>query len=218
MAIKYPKRTLKKNRNRDKLVTAACLLFARNGYQYTTLEEIAKEAGMHVQTLYGHFKNKEELAIAAASTVLEDCRNLFEQASPDQSTFEIWREWEIRTVSGLKLLGFGEHKREQLRSASSLMNDNFLLITYSGYEDLLTEYLAKDFHMDPQYDRLPRLAACLLWSGCETAAKRCAGLDHDGVESMDDDSIIQESVGVVDDVEKLFADYIKSSHDQIQKA
>ena len=204
----YPRRTQKKKQSRAQLIQAANTLFARKGYQHTKLDEVAEEGGLHVQTLYRHFNTKEELAAAAAELLLNDCRVYFEDADDDQSTFEIWRGWIARTVSYLASLGFGEHKRRQLRSVSSLMNDNFLLAVYSGYEDLLTKYLALDFRMNPEHSRLPRLVACMLWSGNEAAVKRCAGLDRGQDTLMDENSILKESVGVVDDVEAAFASYV----------
>ena len=204
----YPRRTKKKRQSRAQLTRAANTLFGRKGYQHTKLNEVAAVADLHVQTLYRHFKTKEELAAAAAEGVVNDCRAYFERSSSDRSTFEIWRGWIARTVSYLSSLGFGEHKRRQLRSASSLMNDNYLLAVYSGYEDLLTEYLALDFRMNPQDSRLPRLVACMLWSGNEAAVKRCAGLDSGQDTLMDIDSVLAESVGVVDDVEAVFANYV----------
>ncbi|MDE0064850.1 MAG: TetR/AcrR family transcriptional regulator [Gammaproteobacteria bacterium] len=190
------------------MIYSANSLFARKGYQHTKLAEVAEGAGLHVQTLYRHFKTKEELAAAAAQVVLNDCRAHFEGASEDQSTFEIWRGWIARTVTYLASLGFGEHKRRQLRSVSSLMNDNYLLAVYSGYEDLLTEYLALDFRIKREHSRLPRLVACMLWSGNEAAVKRCAGLDRGQDTLMDVNSVLAESLGVVDDVEAAFASYV----------
>lgn len=204
----YPRRTEKKKRSRVQLIRAANTLFGRKGYQHTKLDEVAEVADLHVQTLYRHFKTKEELAAAAAEFVVNDCRTYFERFSNDQSTFEIWRGWIARTVTYLASLGFSEHKRRQLLSASSLMNDNYLLAVYSGYEDLLTEYLALDFRMDPEHARLPRLVACMLWSGNEAAVKKCAGLDGDQDKLMDVNSLLAESVGVVDEVEAVFASYV----------
>ena len=204
----YPRRTEKKRQSRAQLINSANTLFARKGYQHTKLDEVAEGAGLHVQTLYRHFKTKEELAAAAAEVVLNDCRAHFEGASNDQSTFEIWRGWIARTVTYLASLGFGEHKRRQLRSVSSLMNDNYLLAVYSGYEDLLAEYLALDFRMNPKHARLPRLVACMLWSGNEAAVKRCAGLDRGQDTLMDVNSVLAESVGVVDDIEAVFGSYV----------
>lgn len=209
MTVAYPKRTQKKNLNRKQLIEAAVGLFSTKGYQHTKLEDVAIKAELHVQTLYRHFRSKDELATAAADFVVNYCRSLFEDAPKDHSTFQVWREFITTSVSQLSAIGFLSHKKEQLRSPSSMMNDNFLLIVYAGYEDLLTEYLAKDFQMNQKHQRLPRLAACLLWSGNEAAIKRCAGLDI-GEDRLDDvDTVLTESLGVVDDVEALFTNYLK---------
>ena len=208
--VQYPRRKEKTQQIREALVTSAATMFSRRGFQHTTLAEIAAEADVHVQTLYRHFKSKDELAIAAATLGLDDCRTFFEDAPSNQTAFEIWRGWITRTVSYLSSLGFNEHKREQLRSPSSLMNDKYLVIVYSGYEDLLTEDLARDFQLNPKDSRLPRLAACMLWSGNEAAVKRCAGLDRE-VDTLDNvEALLAESLGVIDDVEALFADHLIS--------
>ena len=211
MTIQYPKRKHKKQINRERLIESAKLLFSIHGYQDTTLDGVATKAGLHVQTLYRHFNNKDELAAAAAKSVLEQCRERFEAAPRDQSTFQIWRGFIRRAVIGLAPLGW-EHKRQQLQSASSMMNDNFLLIVYSGYEDILTEYLAKDFQLDPKHDHLPRLVASFLWSGNEASMKRCAGLDTDKDVLNDDEAVLAASLKVIDDVENIFEGYIKRPH------
>jgi len=209
LVISYPKRTERKNKNREQLVDAADRLFATKGYQHTTLTDVAEKAGLHVQTLYKHFKNKEELAIDSASTAVFHLKEHFDAASDGQSTFDIWRAFVNDSLAGLLPIGIGEHKREQLRAASSMMNDNFLLIVYSGYEDVLTEHLAADFQMDPKTNHLPRLVASMLWAGNEVALKRCAGLDT-GEDVLDDAAaIVKESLAVIDDIENIFTSYIR---------
>lgn len=209
MAISYPKRTETKNKNREQLIDAADRLFATKGYQHTTLNDVAETAGLHVQTLYKHFKNKEELAIASASTAVGHLKEHFDVASDGQSTFDVWRAFISDSLAGLLPMGIGEHKRAQLRAASSMMNDNFLLIVYSGFEDVLTEHLAADFQMDPKTSHLPRVVAAMLWAGNEIALKRCAGLDT-GKEVLDNPAaIIEESLSVIDDIESTFVSYIR---------
>lgn len=209
LSIAYPKRTERKNKNREQLIEAANRLFATKGIRHTTLEDVATKAGVHVQTLYKHFRNKDELATVAARSGVDHCRERFENAPENQTAFQSWRQFIHDSVSDLLSLGFSEHKKQQLKSASSMMNDNYLLIVYSGYEDLLTEYLARDFQMDPKVDRLPRLVACMLWSGNEAIVKRCAGLDT-GEDVLDDaEAVVTESLRAVDDIEKVFASYIK---------
>ena len=209
MSVNYPKRTLKRQENRNKLDTAASLLFSTKGYPGTTLEEVAEAADLHVQTLYRQFKTKEALAISASQKVLNECETRFATNFHDLDTFQIWRKWMENSVTYLIDLGLKKNKRAQLRSASSLMNDNYILIIYSGYEDILTKYLAKDFQMNPQHHRLPRLVAGMLCSGNEAALKRCASKDG-GPDRLDDKTfVVSESIAVVDDVESIFGKYIK---------
>ena len=89
------------------------------------------------------------------------------------------------------------------------MNDNYLLAINASYENILTEYLSKDFQMNVKTERLPRLVACMLWSGNEAAMKRCAGLDTSNIMLNDNKKIVSESIGVVDEVEQNFSSYIK---------
>jgi hypothetical protein len=80
---------------------------------------------------------------------------------------------------------------------------------YTGYENLLTEHLARDFGLDPKVSRIPRMAACLLCAGNEAAIKRCAGLDTQ-LDSLDDlDSLVTESLGVVDNTQALFQEFLQ---------
>jgi AcrR family transcriptional regulator len=49
---------------RDRLLTAAAAVFAREGYAKATAEAIAREAGMSKATFYEHFTNKEDAILA----------------------------------------------------------------------------------------------------------------------------------------------------------
>ena len=199
----YPRRTERRLQIRANLIRTAAIMFSRNGYSQTTLAEVAEAADVHVQTLYRHFSSKEDLALAAAQTAMDDCRDFFENAG-QLCTFAIWRRWIEKTVSRLSTLGFDQRKKDQLLGPSSLMKDNYLVMIYSGYENLLTEYLAQEFKLDPEQSRIPRLAACMLCAGNEAAVKRCAGVDTGQDTLADLGSLVKESVGVVDDTQRLF--------------
>ena len=93
----YPRRTERRNQINRRLAAAAVRLFERQGYARTKLAEVAEEADVHVQTLYKHFKTKEELARAAAAVSIEDCRAHFERAPKDQSTFQVGESGSAKT-------------------------------------------------------------------------------------------------------------------------
>nr|WP_239161636.1 TetR/AcrR family transcriptional regulator [Acrocarpospora phusangensis] len=57
---------------RDHLVRLAAELFARKGFQATTVREIAEEAGILSGSLYHHFDSKESIVDEVLRTFLED--------------------------------------------------------------------------------------------------------------------------------------------------
>lgn len=208
MDSKYPKRAHKRDQNRHKLETAACILFSTVGHEHTTLSDIAEKAELHVQTLYRHFKNKEEITIAAANLVVYDCRIHFECAPASDSTFRKWQGWVSKTVPFLFAQGISQHKFNQWSSPYSLLKDRFLLFLNSGYEDLLTEYLARDFQMNANAQALPRLIASMLLSGNEMALKGSAKqINSTFTTPSTTEVILHKSDKVIDEIEKIAQSY-----------
>jgi AcrR family transcriptional regulator len=58
----------KRDRTRAALLDAARRLIREKGYERTTLEEVARRAGMTTGAIYGNFKNRDELFIALGQT------------------------------------------------------------------------------------------------------------------------------------------------------
>lgn len=54
----------KRQRTRTALLEAARELVREKGYERTTLEEVARRAGMTTGAIYGNFKNRDELFVA----------------------------------------------------------------------------------------------------------------------------------------------------------
>ncbi len=59
-----PPLEVRKDRQRQRLFSAASAVFARMGYADATAEAIAREAGMSKATFYVHFDNKEDCIVA----------------------------------------------------------------------------------------------------------------------------------------------------------
>src|ERR1700712_2807544 len=66
-------------RARKRLLDAATKLFQSRGYQHTSVDEVAREAGVAKGTVYVHFKNKQELLLHA---VAEEKKQLFRAFIP----------------------------------------------------------------------------------------------------------------------------------------
>jgi AcrR family transcriptional regulator len=65
----------------EEISAAALRVFARRGLHQTTLDEVAKEAGVSKGTIYLYFKNKEDLLIAAAQQVVPTLDELVSKRS-----------------------------------------------------------------------------------------------------------------------------------------
>jgi AcrR family transcriptional regulator len=65
------KRQQKKEQTRQAIVAAAIDLFSRNGYEKTSIEELAKTAGIGKSTVYTYFKAKDEIFLAFCEAEFE---------------------------------------------------------------------------------------------------------------------------------------------------
>ena len=71
--------------HRREILEAAERVFARNGYQGTTVEQIAQEAEFAVGTLYNFFGSKEELYQEVLASHIEDALALFRERVLDEA-------------------------------------------------------------------------------------------------------------------------------------
>ncbi|GAA3603363.1 TetR/AcrR family transcriptional regulator [Nonomuraea rosea] len=101
---------------RDHLVKLAAELFARKGFQATTVREIADEAGILSGSLYHHFDSKETIVDEVLSTFLDDLIARY-RAALDTTA-------DARTVlSEMVRIGFGT--LEPHRAAITVMQNDW---------------------------------------------------------------------------------------------
>lgn len=82
------------SKTKDKLVDVARQLFAKDGVENTTMNDIALASGKGRRTLYTYFKNKEELYWAVAESELDILSDMMQQVSkkhisPDEKIIEM---------------------------------------------------------------------------------------------------------------------------------
>ena len=61
---------------RQKILTSAVEMYASEGYQKTTVDDIAKNAGLSVGVAYRYFKNKKELLLATLEYLFANIASL----------------------------------------------------------------------------------------------------------------------------------------------
>lgn len=85
---------------RKAIADAALDLFLRNGYEQTTLDEIATAAGISRRTFFLYFESKEEILQAAQSTgFVEALRDAFDGVDDSKSPFVAVRKALPRLVA-----------------------------------------------------------------------------------------------------------------------
>ena len=62
-----------KDLKKNTILNSATKIFAEKGYQYATIAEVAKEAGVSTGLVYSYFKNKLDLLL---SVVLQFWQNI----------------------------------------------------------------------------------------------------------------------------------------------
>jgi AcrR family transcriptional regulator len=74
------KRTKDKEKRVFDIITAAVILFLKDGYEGTSMNAIADMAGISKGGLYHHFRNKEQVLIAANNRFMEPVQDLMKVA------------------------------------------------------------------------------------------------------------------------------------------
>lgn len=74
--------------NRRNILDAADKLFCKNGVEKTTMEQLAAEAGYSKPTLYGYFKDKDEVYFALVLEFMEKIVVKVDKAIDDQAAFK----------------------------------------------------------------------------------------------------------------------------------
>jgi AcrR family transcriptional regulator len=124
-------------RNRANLVAAAAAAFAEHGVD-TSLEDIARRAGVGIGTLYRHFPTRNSLVLAAyhheVDVLCESADELLAALPPDEALAE-WMQRFVRhvaikhgmadvlkTMMGANASLFDESRREMTAAATRLLD------------------------------------------------------------------------------------------------
>jgi AcrR family transcriptional regulator len=166
-------RQRKKDETRARLLSVSGKLFAKQGYDATTLEQIADGAGISVPTLLVYFESKERLALAPEYDTLIALREML--AAPDRSaeTLALWRDFvEVRANT------VGANPKQYLSRVrfydSSPGLARAMLSVTEQQEAALATALGVDFGTDPATDLPTQLLAMMLSFGIHSVVRHWA--------------------------------------------
>lgn len=99
--------TAKAEETRERIVDAALKLFRDQGFDQTTMRDIAAEADVATGAAYYYFRSKEELVMAFYVRTAEEARTLLPHAMTRSN--DLGKR--VRGIIDLKLSQFAEHRR-----------------------------------------------------------------------------------------------------------
>src|SRR5271169_5698744 len=95
-----PKLRIDAQRNRERILEVAKQAFTRSGAD-TSLDDIARQAGVGPGTLYRHFPTREELLVAVYRTELEKLAAAEQRLAKDLPPIEALRAWLLLFVDAV---------------------------------------------------------------------------------------------------------------------
>ena len=150
-------RERKRERTRQTIADAALDLFARQGFQETTLPQIAEAADVSPRTVSGYFPAKEDLAFPDADERIGALEERLRSRAPGETAADALRAW-LPAIVGAD----AERAAEQRRRRAVIDADEALCAYEHRYLDraqaALVEAFAVDLGLGPG-ELEPRMAA-----------------------------------------------------------
>ena len=171
---------------KERLLDVAYRQFQRYGFEDTTLESIAEEAGLHVQTLYRHFPKKNDLIGALLEKHVVEFKTYM--AAREEDALTSWRGWV--ELNAKRTAQSADRTPPPIPQIDSFLH---------GYQAAFANEIAKDMGVDPQVDLKPTLMACMLVGANKQRA-------HDLTATGRTQNWVEDLLKVVDEAIASFGD------------
>ena len=156
---------MEKGNTREEILKVALDLFSVNGYEATSISQIAEAVGIRKASLYSHFSNKQDILDTVIATVLEgyDKHSVFANADWDDPAFAEDKkgmtaddalkmiQGQVRYIlhdpkisRGRKMLMIEQFRNQELAQLHSRMNYDDILKFFAGMiEFMICEKILK---------------------------------------------------------------------------
>lgn len=183
-------RERKRRETRQHIAETGLRLFLANGYEQTTLDAIAAEAGISRRTFFAYFKSKEDILFVwqyeGWGAVWEDLRTV----SPDENPLDAVRAVFLRHLA--------RHANDEMRAIDRLMRSSEALrarkqAAYEEHEHALFATLCEVWRQPQRRPALRMVAmACVgvvrlsleLWNRQESMNRSIADVLQEGFDNL----------------------------------
>ncbi len=182
-----------KGRTRARLIRAAIELFQERGYRHTSIDDVARQAGVAKGTVYVHFKNKPELLFHAVAEekkrFIERFLTVLGEDVPARDPFRRYLELGLKTFAQSPLLTkLLEGDREVVQFLEELdpeLRKKVETVQFAGLNALLSGLGAWDqLDQKEREERVVVLRALLIHSGQMMREMLRQGLSVDRVAEL----------------------------------
>jgi AcrR family transcriptional regulator len=154
-------RERKKQQTRDAISATATRLFAAQGFEKTTIAEVAEAANVSKMTVTNHFPLKEDLVFDRAGEIVDMVAGAIAARPPEMSALEaLERAYEERLVGRNPILGFIGRRFAELVGDSPALAARERAI-FDQQEAALADALTAEMGLPPA-EISPRIAAAQL--------------------------------------------------------
>jgi AcrR family transcriptional regulator len=167
-------RERKKLRTRATIASAALDLFARDGFQATTLKQIADAADVAPRTVSGYFPVKEELVFPDHEEVFDGMAARLEQREPGETAVDALRAWLIVFLDDDAMAD----PEESARRRQVIESDPALRIYERGLQERAERIVAAAVAVDlglPPRDLLPHMVGAATLAALDALGREIVG-------------------------------------------
>ena len=163
-AVKIGLRERKKLRTRHAIVDVSTRLFLEQGYQQTTLAQIADEVEVALSTFFNYFASKVDIVFCLVDAAIESAERRIAQRPEGEPAADAVVAWLTEELPRLEQPYAGTIGRMREIIASSVELQTEERLRYALLEDVLAAGFARDFGEPPTGMR-SRVLAALAWHG-----------------------------------------------------
>jgi AcrR family transcriptional regulator len=177
-------RERKKERTRETVVREAMVLFRRQGFDATTVAEIADAADIAPRTFFAYFDTKEAVVFHDFELLRDRFAERLRARTEDETTFDALRAWVVEWIGEGGFVAKEERARRKLIRATPALQAHEHA-NRAVFEGLIAESVARDLDVAPDSLRARMVAAA--------AVAALSALDEDASREP------ESAIGTVDE-------------------
>ncbi|MCP2339960.1 TetR family transcriptional regulator [Actinomadura rupiterrae] len=169
------RRERKKQATREALLDAAFRLFAEQGFEATTVEQIAEAVDVSARTFFRYFASKEDVALTSQEEQFYAMLDEFRRRPADESVLSAMRHSGTRLIEAMEADGQADERMSRFDCLMRLTEESPALRAGSmertrRKNDEMTRAVAERMGADPDRDLRPRMFAAMASTAFMVAA------------------------------------------------